>query len=596
MAISSTQLARVHTQLNQIMKQINAGNLQSAGTAITQLVRKYPALGETNHVASGYFTQIKEQDRAIYYAQRALKADPTNPGYLVALGVLLVQINNHETAIGHLEQALKIDPKTPQAKGVLAVSYTQLGKVAKARAMFNQAIADSPDDHESAMNLALLESDIGNANKAVEMMQRLITRFPDNPVLHDSLCMFATYDDQLSPSEVFDIHKKFGNCIQSRVRAPKSYANDPDPNRKVKLGFISPDFIQHSIVYFLEPIFKNIDRTKFEICMYFTATRADETTKTLESQADIWRHCSAGMAQAHKQVVQDQVDVLFELTGHFASNLLPIFAAKPSPVSISTIGYANTTGLDTVDVRIIDSITDPSPQADTLATEKLIRIDNCFLCYAPPANAPAVEQSLPDRPFTFGSFNDLRKISPSTLNTWAEILIANPSAVLMLKSSRFGDHEVCEEFATRFKDRGIEPSRLILKGRTQTLQEHLAMYNQIDCALDTFPYTGTTTTCESLWMGVPVITLTGNSHAGRVGASLLHAVGLDDLVTIEHQAYIDCATSKAKQGSPSTKDRIALRTQMQISPLLDAPTYTKNFESIIHDLWSSWCQQQGASK
>lgn len=596
MTLSPIQSTRLNTQLSQVVKQINAGELKVAGIMITQLVRKHPANAHVNHVASGFYAHSHQSDRAIYYANHAAKIDPTNASYQVALGVLFVQASMYEKAIKSLEKALDIDPKTPQLKGALGVSYSQTGRLRQARDMFNQAIELSADDFESGMNLALLESDIGNAKRAVSIMRSVIGRFPDNPILHDSLCMFASYDDELTPKEVFDIHHAFGQCVSKRVRKPNVYSNTIDPNKRIRIGFVSPDLKEHSVAYFVEPIFDNLNRSKFELYIYHTSSHSDHVSARFEKSADVWRNCTQGIAQSHKQIVEDKIDVLIELTGHFASNLLPIFAAKPTPISISTIGYANTTGLDSIDARIIDEITDPSPESDEFATEKLIRMPGCFLCYRPPKISPSIEVSDSDRPFTFGSFNDLRKISPSTLDVWAKILIANSDTKLMLKSSRFGDKQVCSEFIARFEERGVQPDRLILKGRTESLQDHLAMYNQIDCALDTFPYAGTTTTCEAIWMGVPVLTLLGETHAGRVGASLLNAIGEADDIALTRENYIENASEKANMGKPSLNDRVLLRGQMQDSLLCDEKAYALKFENIMQALWESWCQSKGVQK
>lgn len=594
-SITPAQHACVRQQLTEILKQINTNQLDRAGVAITGLLRKYPTLAEVNHVASGYSAQTNARDRAIYYATRAVECDPTIADYHSALGTLLVQDDQHKPAIKHLEKALSLNPDFQQALSAIGIAYLQLGRIADAKETLDQSIARFPDDHEPIMNRALLESDIANAHKAVAMMRTALIRFPDNPILHDSLAMFASYDDELSPKEVFEIHQAFGRCVQALVRPPKSYPNMPDPTKRIRVGFISPDFKQHSIAYFVEPLFEHLDGDRFELYIYSTSTHADSMTTKLKSHADRWRDCHSGIATTHKQIVNDQLDILVELTGHFASNQLPIFGSKPAPVSITMIGYGNTTGLESIDARIVDSITDPSPDADQYATEMLIRTEGCFLCYRPPADAPDPESPDESRPFTFGSFNDLRKMSPSTLRTWAAILKANPTTRLVLKTSRLGESEVQADIHARFKALDIDPSRIDLVGRTPTTRDHLALYNSIDCSLDTFPYTGTTTTCESLWMGVPMITLMGKSHAGRVSASLLNAFGHNDFVADSEQAYIDLATKIAQSGPRSFDDRSVLRDQLADSPLTDELAYTKKIESIFNSLWESWCDKQSES-
>ena len=592
--ITPEQHARVREQLSAILKQLGAGQVAKVAPAITALVKKYPALAEVNHVAAGFYAQSNAPEKALYYAMRAAELEPDEPQYLSALGLLMIQSgqgDQHEQAIVHLEKALALNPDLQQAMGALGIAYLEAGRIADARAILARSIDRFPDDHEAIMNLALLESDIANAGKAIELMRTALERFPDHPILHDSLAMFSCYDDQLTAQEVFAIHQDFGRCVQSKVRPPRGYPNAPDPDKRLRIGFISPDFKTHSIAYFIEPLFEHLDRDQFELFVYSTSSHADAMTARLKAHADRWRACTQGIAATHKQVVNDQLDLLVELTGHFASNQLPLMAAKPAPVSVSMIGYANTTGLESITARIVDAITDPAPEADALATEELVRVEGCFLCYRPPTDLPELRID-PDRPFTFGSFNDLRKMSPSTLGTWAAILESNPDAQLVLKSSRLGEPEVRADILDRFAKLGIDPSRIELLGRTQTTQDHLALYSRIDCALDTFPYTGTTTTCEALAMGVPTITLLGQSHAGRVSASLLHAIGRDDLIADNEQAYIGLATKHAQVGVRTIDARSELKDQLAASPLVDEQGYTRKIESAYRSLWASWCQRQ----
>ncbi len=603
--ISPQVHAKVREQLTSILKLVASGQLPKASSAITPLLRKHPTLPEVNHVASGVYAQSGARDQAIYYAQRALDLDPSIHEYNSSLGVLFVQSDKHMQAIPLLERAIELNPDHQQSHSALGVAYMQTGQINQARTTLQSSIERFPDDHEAIMNLALLESDVANAHQSVELMRRAIERFPNMPILHDSMSMFASYDDQLSPEEVFEIHKAFGKCVQSKVRRPASYPHTADPDKRIRIGFVSSDFKTHSIAYFVEPIFEHLNREHFELFVYSTSSQVDSMTKKLRSHADCWRECFAGIATTHKQIVKDRVDVLVELSGHFAANQLPIFAAKPAPVSITAIGYGNTTGLDTIDARIVDEMTDPSdpdPSSpdpalayDRLATEQLVRVDGCFLCYRPPTDAPALADPESDRPFTFGSFNDLRKISPSCFQTWAQILIENPASRMILKTSRLGAQQVRDDIHQRFESLGIEQSRIDLLARTQTIADHLNLYNSIDCSLDSFPYTGTTTTCESLWMGVPMLTLLGDAHAGRVSASLLQTINRPDLIADSHASYIQRATEIATKGTRSSEQRQALRNELLASDLVDEKMYTRKIETVYRRLWRNWCNSQAAN-
>ena len=591
-AMSSATRQLVRGQLSEMLKKMAVGDFEGVRQPITTLLRKHPNMAEVNHVASGFFGNTGEREKAIYYAQRAIDLDSKIGEYQQAMGTLLFQKGEHAKAVECLLLALQMNPELHEAQSALGVSYLELGEFQKAREALDIAIVNMPNSHEPSMNRALLESNIGHASKAVAMMREAIERFPDQSVLHDGLAMFSCYDDQLSPNEVFDIHKAFGQCVQSQVRVPRRYPNKANADKRIRIGFVSSDFKTHSIAYFLEPIFDHLDHDRFELCVYSTSSYTDQMTERLRAKSDLWRECTSGVTQTHQRIVNDHVDVLVELNGHFASNSLPIFAAKPSPVSVTMIGYANTTGLDSIDARLIDDVTDPSPGADELATEKLVRLPCCFLCYRPSAFRPVIQEQKINRSFTFGSFNDLRKMSPSTLKAWADILTKCSQAKLLLKTSRFSSSEVCDDMIERFKELGVDQSQVILMGRTKSIVDHLDLYNTIDCALDTFPYTGTTTTCEALSMGVPTVTLIGESHAGRVSASLLAAIGREDLVADTIESYIDLAVAQADHGLRSVEERAVLCTQLEQSQLCDEVAYTKKFENAISQLWGDWCQNQ----
>jgi predicted O-linked N-acetylglucosamine transferase (SPINDLY family) len=257
-------------------------------------------------------------------------------------------------------------------------------------------------------------------------------------------------------------------------------------------------------------------------------------------------------------------------------------------VQVTYLGYGNTTGLTTIDARIVDRDTDPEPEADALATERLVRLDRCFLAYRPDDDAP--EPAEPgERAFTFGSFNDIKKISPSVVRIWSKILHDCPGSRLLLKTGELSHAPMRAMLAARFGDQGIGPERLKLTGRIESDRGHLALYDEVDLALDTFPYAGTTTTCQALWQGVPVLTLAGEAHAGRVGVSLLRAVGEDDLIAVDEDAYAAKARAVFAGGRIGQSERLARRARMAASPLLDHAGLTRAVEAVYVDLWAAWC-------
>jgi len=592
---STVQAQQLRAKLNSIMQLIQKGNLAQANTTLQPILRKHPTLPEVNHVAAGLSASMNEHDRAIYYAQRAAELAPDTPEYLAGLGSVLLRAGKHDEAIDTINRALQLNPNLPDTLVPLATAQMESGRIHDARSTFARVLAENPAHLEAANNLALLESDLAHADRAIDIIESALTHHPEHPMLLDALCMFACYSDNQSPEQVAHIHRRFGQSVQSRICPRTDHPNTPDPNRRIRIGLVSPDLRTHSIAYFLQPIVEHLDPNRFETFLYHTARSADTMSEKLQSACTTWRECPEGMNQAHKMILADKIDILVELNGHFAGNLLPLFAARPAPVSVTMIGYANTTGLSTIDARIIDNTTDPAPESDAWATESLIRVPGCFLCYRPPLDAPPCTDPDPERPFTFGSFNDLRKMSPSCIATWSAILHACPDARLLLKTARFDQPAACDDLLARFAAHGIQPDRLELRGRTESMQDHLALYNSIDCALDTFPYTGTTTTCEAMHMGVPTVTLLGQSHAGRVSASLMHAVGIPEWIANDTDAYTQRAIDAHASAKRTASDRQSLRQQLASSPLCDEQEYASKIAAAFTSCWSNWCNTNGGA-
>lgn len=593
--ISPVQAQQLRAKLASIMDLIHKGNHAQASASLQPILRKHPTRPEVNHVAAGLSASMHEHDRAIYYAQRALELAPDVPQYLAGLGSAHLAAGNYTDAIDAFTSVLEHSPELTDVIVPLATAQMQSGRIADARDTFERVLNTNPAHLEAANNLALLESDLGHADRAIEIIESALTHHPEHPMLLDALCMFACYSDTQTPEQVAQIHRRFGQSVQSRVRPRADHPNTPDPDRPLRVGFVSPDLRTHSIAYFLQPIIEHLDPDRFETFLYHTARTTDTMSDTLRDACTTWRACPEGMNQAHKHITSDQIDILVELNGHFAGNVLPLFAARPAPVSVTMIGYANTTGLSTIDARYIDDITDPAPESDAWATESLVRIPGCFLCYRPPASSPACADPKPDRPFAFGSFNDLRKMSPACIATWSAILRACPDARLLLKTSRLDQPDACADLLSRFAAHDIEPDRLDLRGRTDSMHDHLDLYNQIDCALDTFPYTGTTTTCEAMHMGVPTVTLLGQSHAGRVSASLMHAVESPEWIAQDTDEYNQIAQSVYNAGKRPRADRETLRSQLADSSLCDEHRYTIRIADAFEATWRNWCNAQGGA-
>ncbi len=397
------------------------------------------------------------------------------------------------------------------------------------------------------------------------------------------------YATSLDPLEVFLKHKSWGyNLSQMIVPLPPSTVV---PKQRLRIGYLSPDFCTHSVSYFFEPLLVHHDTESYEIFCYACIDGGDETTTHLRSLACHWRECARfSDLEIAEQIQADQIDILVDLAGYTTNNRLRVLAYKPALIQLTYLGYPGTTGLPTVDYRITDLWADPLIN-DVYYTEKLLRVEHGFLCYAPPLSAPPVS-SLPVEKngyITFGSFNNLPKINPSVVALWAEILQAVSNSRLLLKSPPFADAQIRLRYQELFASFNISSERLIFLGRLPNREDHLACYGRIDIALDPFPYNGTTTTCESLWMGVPVITLAGVPHASRVGLSLLSSLGLENLVANTPEQYMQIAIELAKDKQKLEEFRTSIRFWMASSSLCDGETFARQVEALYLKIWQEKC-------
>jgi predicted O-linked N-acetylglucosamine transferase (SPINDLY family) len=348
----------------------------------------------------------------------------------------------------------------------------------------------------------------------------------------------------------------------------------------VRLAFLSPDLRRHAVATFLEPLVEHIDRGRFEIFLYHDHHRVDEVSHRLKSRADRWcNFVGQGDATVAAAVRADAPDVLVDLAGHTHHNRMALLAQRLAPVQVNYLGYANTTGLDAMDFRFTDPVSDPEGEADALHTERLVRFAPVAWAFSPPADSPEVAPppSAAGAPFTFGCFNNLSKVNAATLALWSRVLDAVPGSRLLLKGLRLDEARM----RARLDAAGIPAERAVLLAPVASTREHLAAYSQVDVALDPHPYNGTTTTCEALWMGVPVVTLRGDRHASRVGTSLVNAIGHAEWSADSEVDYVRLAAGLAGDAARLAAIRAGLRARMTASPLLDHAGQAARFGAAI---------------
>jgi predicted O-linked N-acetylglucosamine transferase (SPINDLY family) len=393
----------------------------------------------------------------------------------------------------------------------------------------------------------------------------------------------------MQPADIFASHEHVGQQFERPIaRFAQRAGENENSARPLRIGYVSPDFRQHSVAHFIEPVLAAHDKKKFEVFCYYNDTVSDDTTLRIQSLVPHWRVLAElSDHDAARKVQEDKIDILVDLAGHTNRNSLMMFARKPAPLQATWLGYPNTTGFSCMDYRITDALCDPVGMTDALHTEKLIRLPDCFSCFTPPAQSPTVGAlaALHGDGIMFGSFNYFIKMNEQVIETWARILARVANSRLTLKYRSLNSESVQTVVRTAFAKHGVTRERLVLLGNDASQLDHLARYNSIDIALDPFPYNGTTTTCDALWMGVPVIALAGRTHVARVGVSQLTNIGLSEFIAADVDSYVDIAVALANDLPRLTQLRGSLRERMKISPLMDAPRFTRNLERAFHEMW-----------
>jgi len=504
-------------------------------------------------------------------------------------GVIHRREFNIEAATFCFQKALEANPKMNLANKNLGACYGSMGRMTESIKLTRSALESNPNDAEAYNNLALLLRDQCDLDVCLEHFDACLKLEPTNSHACSNRLMTLNYFSELTRDEVFEAHRNFGEQLERRVALDPPMWKTPGSNDGLlRIGYISPDFYRHSVSYFIHAALRYHDPKVVHVTCYSDVASEDDKTQLFKGLVPRWRHIhGVSDEEVARMIREDRIDILVELTGHTGNNRLDILACRAAPIQVTWIGYPHTTGLSRVDYRISDEQVDP-PECPGLTTEKLVYLPECFLCYTPPENPPPIRLKPTQEAYgvvTFGCFNNLSKVSPLTMSLWCRLLQEMPDARLFLKSKALLCPEVQHKFRRVFQEQGIEAHRVDLSGLQPHTGSHLAMYNYVDVALDTAPYAGTTTTCEALYMGVPVVTLRGRGiHAQNVGASLLAAVQLDDLVANSEEEYAQKASELARNVKRLGALRAGLRTRMERSALCDGVSHTARLERLYRSL------------
>ncbi len=513
------------------------------------------------------------------------------------LGNILRDTGRFDAAIAAFETAVRLSPRFADAWSNMAWVLSLNGQAHRAETAARTAIACDPGHANGHNNLGLALMRQSRLEEAEAVLRRAVALRPDFALPHSNILFCLNYRRDLSAEAIFEEYRTWDERhAKPLAPARAEFASDRTPGRRLRVGYVSPDFRTHAAAFFAEGLLAAHDREQVEIFCYAEVTTADATTQRFRALADHWRN-TVGMSDAAlvEKIRADRIDVLVDLAGHTAGNRLLVFARRPAPVQIEyLLGHGYTSGLSAIDAFLADAALAP-PGSEHLFSERLLRLPRIPLAYTPPADMPPVAPlpALTNGFVTFGHFGRPVRLNDGVISAWARILLAVPGSRLMLNSAPFAEPAGRDRFAARFAARGIARDRLDLVF-TSPQSRTWAAYGAIDIALDPFPHNAGTTTIEALWQGVPVVTLAARPSVGRIGASILHAVGLDDWIATDEDGYVARAVAAAADIQALARLRDGLRQQFAASPLHDAAGLARHVEAAFRGLWNAWCEPDDA--
>jgi predicted O-linked N-acetylglucosamine transferase (SPINDLY family) len=537
-------------------------------------------------------------DAAIEVYRKAVELRTDYPDVFYNLGNALQMKGELAQAINNYRQALALRPNYPEALNNLGNTLRRENRLEDAIDCFQNALALRPDFVDSLNNLASAFKDLGELDRAIETFDRALAIEANSPAIASNRIYALTFHPRYDAAALLAEHKKWNQRYAQPLKASIIvHENDFGEDRRLRVGYISPDFRGHVIGQNLLPLLREHDHKKFEIFCYANVLRSDLVTAKFQSYADAWRNIVGVENDKAAEIIRrDKIDILVDLSLHMANNRMLVFARKPAPVQITFGGYPGTTGLETIDARLSDPYLDP-PELDGFYSEKTVRIADSFWCYdpeamdvataPPPGPLPALQRGY----VTFGCLNNFCKINDGVLELWARVLREVPESRLLLLAP---EGKPRQSVAGKMWQEGIDASRVEFV-IFQPRKEYLETYQQIDLGLDTLPYNGHTTSLDSLWMGVPVISLIGKTVVGRAGWSQLCNLNLKELAAQTPEQFVKIAADLATDLPRLAELRANLRKRMQESPLTDAPRFARNIESVYENIWQQWRRKHQAN-
>lgn len=566
-----------------------SGRLAEAERGYREILQAQPGHADSLHLLGVIALQTGNPEPALTLIERAVALRPDGAVYRNNLGQVLERLGRVEDAANAYQAAIELDPRDAEPVNNLGRIHEERDRYSEAEACYRQAIALNAQYAEPHNNLGNILKDRGELDAALAAYRRAIALRPDMSTLHSNLLLTVHYHPDYGPADIAREHRAWAERhVVPLASERRPQGNDPAPGRRLRIGYVSPDLREHPVARFLLPLIENHDRKAFEVVAYHDNARQDGVTSLIRKRVDRWREIAdLSDEQTADRIRSDRIDILVDLAAHSGRNRLLVFARKPAPVQVSYLAYCSTTGVDAIDYRLTDRFLDPPDEDESHYSERSIRLPDCYWCYSTP---PLPADSLPGSerrpgPPTFGCLNNFAKVTDPTLELWMQLLERVPQARLLL-FARSGQHR---ERVRGFMNRaGIAESRVAFVGR-QSFVDYLRTWQEVDVALDPIPFGGGTTSCDALWMGVPVVTLAGRTAVSRGGASILSNIGVGELVSRSENHYLAVATELIRDSGLLAALRQELRSRLESSPVMDSTKFTRGVEAAYRDMWREWC-------
>lgn len=577
------------------IKQWNAlftsGNYREAEQLARKMTEKFPNSGNSwKLLGASLMEQMKYQD-ALDVCKKALKFLPNDPETNYNLGVTLQGLKLFPQATERYFEALKLDPSYYRAYGNLGMIFSNDGKFQQAIEYYQKTLTINPNVYQIYNNLGSAYNSQGDHPKARDYYYKALEADPTQAFVFGNILFSLNYDPDMSAEEIFSTYQEYDKRYAQPLKIfQKPHINNKNPNRKLKIGYVSPDFNHHPVRYFLEPLLANHDKSSVEIYAYSELLKEDAMTQMYKGYCDHWIS-TIGMSDTDlaEQIRKDEIDILVELAGHTNNNRLEVFAMKPAPVSLSWLGYGYTTGLSAIDYYLTDEISVPKG-SEHLFSEKPWKIETPSYAYTPAIgmgevnSLPALEKGY----ITFGTLTRAARVNHRTIRVWAELLKRVPNSKLIINSKDYRDPSMKEILIKHFQEHGIEEERLEIRYYSPPWD----VLRRMDIGVDCFPHNSGTTLFETLHMGIPYVTLAGRASVGRIGSSILHGVGRQEWIAQSEEEYINKLVALSSDLPALSKLRSSLREEMIKSPLMDERGFARKVEKAYKEMFAQWCKEQ----